>query len=1117
MKTNILLRLIAFSIAILLTTDLLNAQSKDMNYITSQTFKDSVCSQMDIQYYDGLGRPLEIIQLNASAPSRHLVMLDEYDGIGREVRKWLPYLTGDSNYISDDIIKSVLPAMYGDNKPYSLNEYDSSPLNRLSEQYGPGMKWQDRLKGIGNEYLVSSSATGMYSCKNYKVENYANDTLMLLRSMEEACTDMFNITKTEGEDNEITLYFTNGRGQNILTRQIVNDIHHDTYYIYDDNGKLRVVLPPIASDSLESIVTQQELVNAVLSKYAYLYQFDARNRCVAKKLPGCEWTYYVYDNADRLIFTQDGNHRSRGEWMFSIPDMEGRVCVTGICRNQLEVWQNPLRNMVFSATRIEGEQPHDSALQASGYTVSGISLSSPFVLALNYYDDYSFLDVPLLSSRKPSLVCGESNPESNPLSSSLPRGLMTGSVYMNLQNDTTVSYNCTVNYYDSFERIVQTQSANHLGGYHISHLSYNLGGELLAEKRTHQVNGSTFEENLLHTYDQRGRLLTTSYQLDDSIPLLLADNEYDGWGRLKRNKRNGRSSLLTEYDYNIRSWVTNLSGPLFRQTIHYNEGVANHRFNGNISSMTWQCGTGQSERGYKFEYDRLNRLTDALYGEGSQISENAGRYNEQITGYDKQGNILGLHRYGQTSATGHGLIDDLTYTLNGNQLQSVDDTSLNAAYGDGFEFKDGAKQSLEYRYDANGNLTQDLNKKITDIQYNCLNLPGRIEFENGSSISYLYASDGTKLRVTHVMDNDTTVTDYCDNVIYENGKAKLLLTEAGYITLSDKKHHFFLQDHQGNNRVVADEEGNVEETNHYYPFGGLMASSSGSSIQNYKYNGKELDRKNGLNWYDYGARHYDAVLGRWHVVDPMAEKYYEISPYAYCLNNPVKFIDPTGMVIELPPGFWASLGKGFSRPFVNFGNAVSHPVETITGIANSVKSATPLEIGLGVSQQILRSSISPFSTAVNQLDVVQAMAYDKVNGTMTSAEVVGNQWGNVTFDAATIAVGAGTGKVTGILGKASSGVNNVKGLGNPFKGKTFIQIDDMFKNKGFTTKGIDPLNGKGSYFNPKTGTKYYLDKGGMYKKGFENPHVDVWYNGHPSFEKTKFFLDDSPKVYVPLK
>ena len=86
-------------------------------------------------------------------------------------------------------------------------------------------------------------------------------------------------------------------------------------------------------------------------------------------------------------------------------------------------------------------------------------------------------------------------------------------------------------------------------------------------------------------------------------------------------------------------------------------------------------------------------------------------------------------------------------------------------------------------------------------------------------------------------------------MIYENGVAAWLLTESGYITLADDKYHYYLKDHQGNNRVVVDETGNVEEVNDYYPFGGLMSSSS-NSVQPYKYNGKELDRKGGLDWYD---------------------------------------------------------------------------------------------------------------------------------------------------------------------------------------------------------------------------------------------------------------------------
>ena len=222
----------------------------------------------------------------------------------------------------------------------------------------------------------------------------------------------------------------------------------------------------------------------------------------------------------------------------------------------------------------------------------------------------------------------------------------------------------------------------------------------------------------------------------------------------------------------------------------------------------------------------------------------------------------------------------------------MNDVANTAAYNNGFEFKDAVKQANEYAYDANGNLTKDLNRNISNIQYNFLNLPGKVTFGDGSTIEYVYAADGTKLRTKHVINGTTTTTDYCGNVVYENGVQKLLLTEQGYVTLSDSKYHYYLQDHQGNNRVVIDQNGTVEEVNHYYPFGGLFASSN--NVQPYKYNGKELDTKNGLNLYDYGARMYDPALGRFMTVDRYAEKYSSMSPYQYAANNPVNIVDING-------------------------------------------------------------------------------------------------------------------------------------------------------------------------------------------------------------------------------
>ncbi len=95
--------------------------------------------------------------------------------------------------------------------------------------------------------------------------------------------------------------------------------------------------------------------------------------------------------------------------------------------------------------------------------------------------------------------------------------------------------------------------------------------------------------------------------------------------------------------------------------------------------------------------------------------------------------------------------------------------------------------------------------------------------------------------------------------------------------------------------MVVSQSGSVEQTNHYYPYGALFAESMNGDVQRFKYNGKELDRKFGLNWYDHGARHNDAAIGRWHSIDKNAEKYYGISPYAYCGGDPVNGVDNNGL------------------------------------------------------------------------------------------------------------------------------------------------------------------------------------------------------------------------------
>ena len=470
------------------------------------------------------------------------------------------------------------------------------------------------------------------------------------------------------------------------------------------------------------------------------------------------------------------------------------------------------------------------------------------------------------------------------------RGSLTGSAVTVFGSSTKI-YKAF--YYDIKGRMTKSVQNNLLSGYDITSTVYTFSDKPSGVTHTHTASGKTTRtEVYTYTYDHADRISKVQHSLGGTA-IALYDATYDNFGRLLTKLYHGTNTNKLTYAYNLRSWLTGISGTCFTQNLYYNTGVGTAKYNGSISSMTWKSGNESTVRGYKFTYDGLDRMLNATYGETASISTNANRFSENVAGYDKNGNIKSLQRYGQTGASAYGLLDNLTYTLTGNQLSRVDDAVSTAAYGTNTAFVNGASTAGEYVYDVNGNLTKDLNKGITDIQYNVLNLPSTVSFSDGSTITYTYGADGTKLRTVHKIGSTTTTTDYCGNVIYENGTQKLLLTEEGYINLTGtQQYHYYLKDHQGNNRVVINQSGTVEETNHYYPFGGVFGTTG--NTQPYKYNGKEFDTKKGLNWYDYGARHYDAVLGRFITVDALYDKHFKVSPYVYCGNEPVGRIDPDG-------------------------------------------------------------------------------------------------------------------------------------------------------------------------------------------------------------------------------
>ncbi|MDP4184002.1 MAG: RHS repeat-associated core domain-containing protein [Bacteroidota bacterium] len=357
--------------------------------------------------------------------------------------------------------------------------------------------------------------------------------------------------------------------------------------------------------------------------------------------------------------------------------------------------------------------------------------------------------------------------------------------------------------------------------------------------------------------------------------------------RLKDKKLHNNLQIL-DYTYNIRGWLTAINNPdiahtndrLFAMRLYYNEDLSalngGTLYNGNISGIKWRAynnNAGDLYKGYGYQYDGLNRLTKGDYGtwNGSAWT-NTTAYDETIGSYDANGNIGTMQR-NNSSGTNR---DNFTYTYNGNQLTSIT-----------------GSLSGNYSYDNNENATSDRLHGLT-IAYNNLNLPKSYTKDANNSSVYSYDASETKWSKTATIAGAATTTSYYGGFIYAGGTLTYVLTSEGFVK-SNGEYHYDLKDHLGDTRISFYYSGTtptVEQEDEYYPFG-LLFTQNNVNKNPYLYNGKEIQNEFFEN-YDYGARFYDPQIGRWHVVDPKAEKYSSWSPYVYCLDNPLRYIDPNG-------------------------------------------------------------------------------------------------------------------------------------------------------------------------------------------------------------------------------
>lgn len=904
---------------------LLYAQSKKQNYIKETLHLDTNGASIEnVSYYNGLGDLSEIVS-TASGTSDNVYTFKTYDSKGRESKNFYPTPIGSGLDFKDYYsFVSASSNYYNDEYAFKQNYYDDA--DHIVREDVAGNNWH--AHSAHNEFSYETNTL------SDKVIRYDADPIAK-SYYPEGCLEKESAKDADG--NEVVI-FKDLDGNTILERRNQGD----TYYVYDKLGQLRYILSPQYQEKED------------LAAYAYQYDYDECGNLVRKTLPGSQYTQYWYDKEGLLAYEQDALLRDKGLYRFYLYDRFDRVVLVGTTTSCNTNIKNAKHDVSFSS--------QNGGIANSGYAFYGntsnfskgsnVSLEKAY-----YYNSYGFLS-------------GAFKDDFAPISPSQKGGcndLLAGSIIKTSNGQ----FLFTVNSYDPKGNLINT-STKGLKGY-TSKVSntYSLTNKLVTSDAELDVKyGELLKISLTNEYSTRNNLLI-------SKKLILSHGEgtessstlnymYDATNRLSQIVRPEQYGNVS-YSYDVHGWPVKIESNSFKEELSYSDGVGTPCYNGNISSLKWSNSNYSEKRGYKFHYDRLNRLTEANYGEGESLS-NAGDNFKESVNYDLNGNITSLERHGKKQDGTYGVIDKLNVSLNGNQIVNISDAADKIVYEGALDFEPASDGISSCKYNDFGALISDTGRGITMIEYDNNKNPIRIQFSNGNVTKYIYSAEGTKLRTiyytampninvpdgcTHELDaSEIQTTDSLDflmegNLILKNGRINKYLFEGGYCeaynqdmciakpappfswfedgsdseiseeeqkayeerreewskavealnATDDFNFYYYNKDHLGNNREVIDFRGKICQVINYYPFGTPFSDQSTTlqaDFQPYKYNGKEFDMMHGLNTYDYGARQYNPIVPTWDRIDPLCENFGYMSPYNYCLDNPVNTTDQDG-------------------------------------------------------------------------------------------------------------------------------------------------------------------------------------------------------------------------------
>lgn len=855
----------------------------DRNWILTRTFNcdnhgDTEEEQIsyDVSYYDGLGYALQNVQICANGDGQgDIIQPFVYDGLYREELQYLPYTLDANNGQSDDAAlanqEEFYKTRYGlatDPHACVRTEYEPSALNRVLSTHKPGAEYQSDTRSMQTSYMGNAASTVL----RLRVDP---DDRSLTADGYYAANELSG-TRSTNEDGAVVITYADKEGRTVYeNRQLRNGSATEniiTYYAYDDCGRLAWVVTPKGSDLL-SAGSSFSPDSDFAKQNCYVYFYDEWGRVYEKRFPGREPMYVVYNRGDRPMMIQDGLMREKNRWLTFHYDGMGRVTAEKLVTDSAQTPQ----------TREALQMSFDTNSYPQLY-----SSSASQILTQHVYDRYpTTMPAALAFEEIPDMTCDLTGIEPETLLDTSTTGLPTYEKLTAITDSSIGGEYHRAFYYDYKGREIQRVECDFEGNILRTTSRYDLIGNLLAQRESYTHGGKTDVLDRTFEYDSRSRMTEETAQFNDGEQAVVSYT-YDELGQLTgKTYGTGAHAIHETMEYNIQGWLTTKNSELFDMNLNYFQTPREWfepSYTGNIVSWKWSHkqingNTYGDDCEYGFHYDDLSRLTDAELFICDPIDAN-NEYTENGITYDKNGNIITLNRSSLSSE------DARSYRFSYDGNQRVKETNSNSLYG----------------YDANGNISSDALSGL-EISYNLLNLPSKMYGWGDYSDYYRYLADGTKIQHEY---SDGQQDEYRGSLVYySNGEFSAPFGGGRLVSEGNTTEaHYFLTDHLGSTRVVAKvtPTGRIDlDRKDYYPFGKEWTQSSMPTSSNrYTFSGKErqdIESDDCITTplYDFGARFYDPDGVHFLQQDPMAEKYYPISQYNYCLGNPIRLIDPNGM------------------------------------------------------------------------------------------------------------------------------------------------------------------------------------------------------------------------------